>query len=113
MGREVFLQAVLAVGAADAGFAPSSVKALHGLEVFAIHVGLAALEFVRSTHGCIERTRVDGGGTAVLAVVGESDGLVEGFEGGDGKNRAECLLLHDAGVLPAAAQNRGLVVIAD
>src|ERR1039457_6486504 len=50
--------------------------------------------------------------TASTAVVGESDGFVDGLEGRDGKDRAECLLLHDAGVLPAAAQNRGLVVIA-
>ena len=38
---EIFFQAVLAIGAADSGFAPAGMEALHGLEVLAVHIGLA------------------------------------------------------------------------
>ena len=46
MGLEVFHEAVLAVRAANARLAPSGVEALHGLEVFAVDVGLAKLQAV-------------------------------------------------------------------
>ena len=46
VGLEILLKAVLAVGAADAGLAPSGMEALHGLEVFAIHVGFAELQLI-------------------------------------------------------------------
>src|ERR1039458_7699157 len=112
VGLEVLFQTVLAVSAADAGLAPAGVEALHGLEVLAIHVGLAELQLVRGAHGYIERAGVDGGGQAVLAVVGVGDGFVEGGKRGDGQDRTKGLPLHDGSLLAAIGENRGLEVVA-
>jgi len=40
---QVFLHAVLTVGAADSGFPPPGVESLHGLEVFPVHIGFTKL----------------------------------------------------------------------
>src|ERR1035438_2139198 len=62
---EVLFEAVLAVCAADAGFAPSGMEALHGFEVFAIDVGFAEFELVGGAHGGGKGTGVDGGGEEI------------------------------------------------
>jgi hypothetical protein len=50
MGLEKLVEAVFAVGAADAGFSPTGVEALHGLEVFAVDVGLTEMDFTAGFH---------------------------------------------------------------
>jgi len=50
VGLEVFLKTVLAVVAADAGFAYALMEALESLEGLAVHIGLAELQLVECFH---------------------------------------------------------------
>src|ERR1035437_2211506 len=97
---------------ANARLAPTRMEALHGLEVFAVHVGLAELQFVGSAHGRVQAAGEDGRRETVLAVVGHRDGFVEVAERGDRQSRPEYLLAHDCHLLATADQHRWLVVVA-
>jgi len=103
---QVLFQTMFSVCAADAGFAPAGMEALHGLEVLAIDVGFAKLQLIGGAHGYAQVRGVDRGGQAILAVVGHRDGFVGGLESGDGQYRAKGLLLHDGALLPAVCENR-------
>ena len=78
VGNEVFLDAVLTVCTTDAALLDTCVEALHGLEVFAVDVGLAKLEFAGYAGGGVEVFGEDAGSQTVFAVVGPLDGLVDG-----------------------------------
>ncbi len=54
MGDEVFVDTVLAVGTADARLLHAGMEALDGLEVLAVDVGLAELQFAAGLHGDIQ-----------------------------------------------------------
>ena len=60
VGNEVFLDAVLTVSTTDAALLDTCMEALHGLEVFAVDVGLAKLEFAgsRATRVAVSRSLV-------------------------------------------------------
>ena len=59
MGDEVFVDTVLSVGTADTRFLHTSVEALNGLEVLAVDIGFAKLQFAAGLHGNIEVLRED------------------------------------------------------
>src|ERR1035437_3109485 len=63
---EEFLQSMASVRPANARLAPTRMEALHGLEVFAVHVGLAELQFVGSAHGRVQAAGEDGRRETVL-----------------------------------------------
>ena len=54
MGDEVFVDAVLTIGTADTRFLHTSVETLNGLEVLAVDVGFAELQFAAGLHGNVE-----------------------------------------------------------
>lgn len=87
-------------------------KTLHALEIFAVDVGFVELEAVDGIQSQGHVARVDGGGQAVLAVIGQSDGFIEIAEGQHGQHRPEDFLAHDFHILAAIAQQRGHVEIA-
>ena len=60
VGLRVFIKAVLAVSAANTGFAPAGVVALHGLEIFAVDIGLSKTELVAGAHRYVDVRCVEG-----------------------------------------------------
>src|SRR5438445_196961 len=106
------VEAVFAIGAADAAFAPAGVEALHGLEVFAVDVGLAEVDLLAGAEGGVEVAGVDAGGEAVVGIVSEIDGLVEVVELHDGDYGAEDFAADDVHALGAAGEHGGLIVVA-
>ena len=54
MRDEVFLDTMLAVGTADTALLHTCVEALDGLEVLAVDVGLAELEFAAGLHSDVQ-----------------------------------------------------------
>ena len=56
-------------------------------------------------HSLGEITGPNGGGEAVLGVIGPADGLVGGLELGDGDNRAEDLVLHNLILVMGPGEN--------
>ena len=61
VGNEVFLDAVLTVCTTDAALLDTCMEALHGLEVFAVDVGLAKLEFAGYAGSGVEVLGEDAG----------------------------------------------------
>ena len=66
VGNEVFLDAVLTVSTTDAALLDTCMEALHGLEVFAVDVGLAKLEFAGYAGSGVEVLGEDAGSQAVF-----------------------------------------------
>lgn len=77
MGMGEFVDAVLAVRAADPGLADAGVEALHGLEIFPVDVGFAEVDFVAGAHGRAEVAGVDRGRQTVFTVVRQIDRLIQ------------------------------------
>ncbi len=77
--------------------------------VDADHPGLDPLGHAQRA---VQRAGVDVGGQAVLGVVGGGDALFLGVEAGDRSDRAEDLLLEDAGVGGHVGQHRRRVEVA-
>ena len=92
-------QAVLAVGAADAGFAPAGVVALHGFEMFTVYVGLAELQLIDRVHRFVQVLGKDRRGEPVFGVIGHGQCFVELVVNHDGCHGAEDFLAHDVHVL--------------
>ena len=77
VGDEIFVDTVLAVGTANTRFLHTSMEALDGLEVLAVDIGLAELQFAAGLHGDVEILGEDGRSQTIFAVVGILDGLVD------------------------------------
>ena len=96
------------VGAADARFAPARMEPLHRLKILAVNVGFAELQLTQRHHGGIQIPRIERGGEAVLAVVGQRNGLVQRFEGHHRQHRPKDLLAHNLHILTDVGDNRRL-----
>ena len=112
VGNEVFLDAVLTVCTTDAALLDTCMEALHSLEVFAVDVGLAKLEFAGHAGSGVEVLGEDAGSQTVFAVVGPLDGLVDGVVLNQWDNGTEGLLMDDVHILTAVVENGGSVEIA-
>lgn len=71
------VQTMFAISAADARLAHPGMEALHRLEVFAVDVGFAEVDFAHTVHRLAQVAGLERLGQTVLAVVGQADSLVE------------------------------------
>ena len=104
MGDEVLLDAVLAVGTTYATLLHTGMEALHGLEVLAVDVGLAKLQFTGHAGGCVNIFREDTRRQSVLTVVSPFDGLFNTFKLNQRNHGTEGFLVDDIHLLGAVVQ---------
>src|SRR3990172_6084212 len=105
VGQQVFVKAMLAVGAPDAALAPARVETLHRFKVLAVDVCLTEANFPASLQGNVQVTSVDRRRESVVGIVGIGDRLVNVAKGHDGKDRAENLTANDIHFLSAVGKD--------
>ena len=112
MGDEILLYAMLTVGTADATLLHTGMEALDSLEVLAVDIGLAELQFAAGLDSHVQVLGEDAAGQTIFAVVGHRDDLVERLELNQRDDRSEGFLVDDVHLLTTVVEDGGGVEVA-
>ncbi len=109
---EVFLYAMLAVGAADTALLHAGMESLDSLKVETVDICLAKLELTDTTCGTVDVVGEYRRGQTIFAIISPLDYLIEVVPHDDGEHGTEGLLMRDVHILTAVVKQCGSIEIA-